>query len=158
MFAKFSVFVSSILVATMALAADATSVTFSDVAARPSYAKVGLGYFTVTSTGADAITGVTSDCCKAVEIHRTEKINGTMRMRRIPELVLKKGKAVRIQPDSAHGEHLMFIGLKQPLKANEKVAVTFTFTKAPPQTVTFPVVAPKASATGLGEPAEAHHH
>jgi copper(I)-binding protein len=53
-----------------AVAADA-SVTFTNTNARPTAGKVGVAFFTATSTKDDAIIGVKSDCCDAVEIHRT---------------------------------------------------------------------------------------
>jgi periplasmic copper chaperone A len=103
------------------------------------FASQALGYFTATATTNDAITSTTSDCCKAVEIHRTEKLNGIMSMRRIAQMTLSKNKPTQVQPDAKGGEHIMFIGLKQPLREGDTVKVNFTFSKAPPQTVVFPV-------------------
>lgn len=127
-------------VTTAAFAAD-SAVTFTEVFARPSAGKVGVAFFTATSTTNDSITSVSSDCCDAVEIHRTEKLNGVMSMRRIAQLKLNKKTATRIQPDSKGGEHMMLIGLKEPLSAGDTVSVTFTFAKAPAQTLTIPVTA-----------------
>jgi copper(I)-binding protein len=79
-----------------------------------------------------------------VEVHRTEKLNGVMSMRRIAEVKLEKNEAVTIQPDAKGGEHMMLIGLKKPLNEGDSVKVTFTFKKSPVQTVTFPVKADAA--------------
>ena len=121
------------------------AITFSEVHARPTAGKVGVAFFTATSTKDDTILSVSSDCCKAVELHRTEKLNGVMSMRRIATLSLKKNTPVRIQPDAKGGEHVMLIGLEAPLKDGDTVKVNFTFSKAPAQTVVFPVKAASAA-------------
>jgi copper(I)-binding protein len=126
------------LFAGTAYAAD-PFVTFSDVFARPAPGEIGVAFFTATSSTNDAVTGVSSDCCKAVEIHRTEKLNGVMSMRRIGELSLKKGTPTLIQPESGGGEHMMLIGLKRPLVEGDTIKVNFTFKKAPARAITFPV-------------------
>jgi copper(I)-binding protein len=149
MFTKILMSLVVLIFASSAMAGDA-SVTFSDMQVRPSIAKVGVGFFTVTSTAHDTITAIHSDCCAAVELHRTEKLNGVMSMRRIAAFNLVKNKVARIQPDSKGGEHLMLIGLKEPLAEGDKVEVTFTFKKAPTQTVTFPV-ASEAPTSGVHE-------
>ncbi len=153
MFNKFvaTVFIALALLSIPALAAKHT-VTIHKAHARPSINGIGIAYFTATSTGNDAITGVTSACCKAVELHRSEKINGIMSMRRIANLSLKKGKPTLVQPESEGGEHMMLLGLKKPIAEGDAVNVTFTFEKAPPQTVSFPVMAPKVSGDS-----HAHH-
>jgi len=135
-----------IIFASSAFAAD-PAITFSEVHARPSAGKVGVAFFTATSTKDDAITSVSSDCCKAVELHRTEKLNGVMSMRRIAQLNLKKKTPARIQPDAKGGEHVMLIGLNDPLKDGDSVKVNFTFSKAPAQTVVFPVKAASVAPT-----------
>lgn len=119
-------------------------VTLSDMHVRPTAGKVGVAFFTANSTVDDAITHTSSDCCEAVEIHRTDKLNGVMSMRRIAEFTLAKNEATPIQPDSKGGEHMMLIGLKKPLNEGDTVKVTFTFKKSPVQTVNFPVKADAA--------------
>jgi copper(I)-binding protein len=154
MLSKALAFVVMMTLAGAAVAADA-AVTFTDTNARPTPGKVGVAFFTATSTVDDAIVSVKSDCCDAVEIHRTEKFNGVMSMRRIPQLTLSKNKPVLIQPESKGGEHVMLIGLKKPLAAGDAVKVDFTFKKAPPQTVSFPVA--PATAAVPAEDSHAHH-
>jgi copper(I)-binding protein len=78
-----------------------------------------------------------------------------MSMRRIAQLTLSKNKPVLIQPESKGGEHVMLIGLKKPLAAGDAVKVDFTFKKAPPQTVSFPVA--PAAAAAPAEDSHAHH-
>ncbi len=138
MSAKSWICIIATLFASAAYAGE-SAVTFSDVFARPAPGEIGVAFFTATSTTDDAISSVRSDCCKAVEIHRTEKLNGMMSMRRIAELSLKKATPTLIQPESKGGEHMMLIGLKQPLVEGDTVKVDFIFKKAPPRSITFPV-------------------
>jgi periplasmic copper chaperone A len=146
MFNKILMSLVVLIFASSALAVE-PAVTFSDVHARPTAGKVGIAFFTATSTKDDTITSVSSDCCKAVEIHRTEKLNGVMSMRRIATLTLKKKTPTRIQPDAKGGEHVMLIGLKEPLAEGDSVKVNITFSKAPAQTLVFPVKAATAAPT-----------
>jgi copper(I)-binding protein len=138
MFAKLSMVLLALIFAAGAHAEE-PSVRFNDKVVYPTAGKVGIGFFTVESSKNDAIIAASSECCKAVELHRNEKINGNMTMRRISELSLKKNKPVRVQPDSPGGEHLMLIGLESPLREGDAVTVTFTLKKAGAQTITFPV-------------------
>ena len=154
MFAKYVATLLTLFLATTVSAADLGAATFSDLQARPTQGKIGIAFFTVTAAKNDSIIAVSSDCCDAVELHRNEKINGIMSMRRIAELSLKKNTPMRVQPDAKGGEHLMLIGLKQPLVEDKEVAVTFTFKKAGTQTVSFPILADKASAGTDSD----HHH
>ncbi len=146
MFHNILVSFAALMFAGAASAAE-PSVTFTDLHARPTAGKVGVAFFTATSTANDTIASVTSDCCKAVELHRTEKLNGVMSMRRIPQMSLNKNKPVRVQPDAKGGEHVMLIGLKKPLSEGDTVKATFTFSKAPAQTVVFPVQSASSKAT-----------
>lgn len=139
MFVRFAAVLVTFCLATTAFAKE-HSVSFTKLHARPTAStKIAIAYFTATSTGKDAILAVRSDCCKAVELHRTEKINGVMTMRRIAELSLEKDTPFDLQPSAKGGEHLMLIGLGKPLNEGDSVTVTFTMKKAGEKTVTFPV-------------------
>jgi copper(I)-binding protein len=158
MFAKLT---AAVCITFFALAAHAVEpkATITEAFSYPTAGKIGIGYFTVTTATDDAITSVASQCCDAVELHRSEKINGIMSMRRIATLSLKKNKPVHIQPDSKGGEHLMLIGLKQPLNVGDDVAVTLTFEKAGTQILVLPVKPRQAAATpDKNTGANGHHH
>lgn len=157
MFAKLAASLSVVLLAFAAHAAEPRA-TLSDAFAYPAAGKIGIAYFTVTTTTDDAITAVSSDCCDAVELHRSEKINGIMSMRRIATLNLEKGEAMRVQPDSKGGEHLMLIGLKQPLTVGDDVVVTLTFDKAGTQKLVLPVKPRQATATPDENTGSGGHH
>lgn len=146
MYARLTGLITALAFTATASAADLGAATFSDMHVRPSNANVAIGFFTITTPTDDAILSMTADCCKAAELHRTERINGAMSMRRISEQPLKKGKALKVQPDADGGEHLMLVGLNAPLAEGDKVSITFTLKKAGEQTVSFPVYADQDSA------------
>lgn len=143
MFAKLATGLTVALFATAAFA----EVTITDPMIKEPAGAVGVAFFTATSNTNDALTGAMSDCCKALELHRSEKINGVMSMRKISKVSLPKGEAVEVQPGARSGEHLMLIGLSKPLKDGDTVDITLSFEKGMTKTVSFPVVKPKAAAS-----------
>jgi copper(I)-binding protein len=165
MFARMLVALAAIFTLSTAHAEDAKP-TVTDAVVYATMAKVGVGFFTLTAPKNDTLEALSSPCCKAVELHRNEKINGMMTMRRIGELSLKKNSPLAIQEGSAGGEHLMLIGLSAPLKEGDSVPVTLTFKKAGAVTVDFPVKARQAKTSTEDEAAPAadethdhdHHH
>ena len=98
----------------------------------------GVAFFHVTSTQDDSILSAKSDCCDAVELHTHTMEKGIMRMRRVDSVPLKANVATVFQPGALH---VMLIDIKEPLKAGDKVPVTFTFEKASEQKVVFTVTA-----------------
>lgn len=67
------------------------------------------------------LVGAHSPAAAHVEVHEMAMQGQTMRMRQIASLPLPKGRAVALAPGRYH---LMLIGLKRPLRAGEKVALT----------------------------------
>ena len=55
-----------------------------------------------------------------------------MRMRQVDAIALPAGKTVKLEPG---GYHLMFVGLKAPLKAGDKFPMKLKFEKAGELTV-----------------------
>jgi len=98
--------------------------------ATPKGASVGAGYLTIKNTGPapDRLIGGTSDVAEEIEVHEMRMDNGIMRMRQVKGgLEIKPGETVEFKPD---GLHLMFVGLKQPLKKGEQVSGTLQFEKS----------------------------
>lgn len=162
MYARFAALLLILSTAASSHAAD-SKVTFLDSYTYPANTQVSIAYFTAKATADDAITGLKSDCCKAVELHRNEKINGAMAMRRIARLTLDKGKAASVVPNAKNGEHVMLIGLKRTLAEGDTLPITFTFENAPEQTVNFQVVhrpgsAPAPAASGSADTDEDVDH
>lgn len=107
--------------------------------ATPGGAKVAGGYLRITNTGttADRLVGGTFARSGAVQVHEMSMANGMMTMRELPGgLEIPAGKSVELSPG---GYHLMFMGLKEPLKEGETVSGTLTFEKAGSVDVSFAV-------------------
>lgn len=58
-----------------------------------------------------------------VEIHNHVQENGVMKMVHVASVAVKAGETLALQPG---GYHLMFFGLKKPLKKGQMVPVTLT--------------------------------
>ncbi|MBB3971507.1 copper chaperone PCu(A)C [Hansschlegelia beijingensis] len=113
--------------------------------ATASGAKVGAGYFTLTNHGAtpDRLVSVSSGFSEKAEMHETTTENGVSRMRPIPDgLEIKPGETIQFEPG---GKHLMFLGLRQPLKQGESVKGALVFRNAGKVDLEFEVKAVGAS-------------
>ena len=58
-----------------------------------------------------------SDISKVVELHTVNMENGVMKMRQVKSILIKANSSIELKPGSFH---IMFIGLKSPLKKDEK--------------------------------------
>ena len=67
------------------------------------------------------LVGGASPVSKHFELHLMRMENGVMEMRELKQIVLPKGKTIRMEPG---GLHVMFIDLKQPIRAGQKVPMT----------------------------------
>ena len=121
-FAGFVVAVASGLFATTA---TAQSMTITDAWARATVAgqKTAGAYAELMSASHAALVAAESPSAASVEIHTMSMDGGVMRMRRVERIELPAGKAVRLAPG---GLHLMLIGIKQQLKAGDKVSLVLT--------------------------------
>lgn len=107
--------------------------------ATPKGATVGGGYFTITNTGnaADRLVGGTSDISNRFEIHQMSMDKGVMKMREVTSgIEITPGQTVRFDPS---GYHIMFVGLKHPLKEGDHIKATLQFEKAGNVSVDFAV-------------------
>ena len=107
--------------------------------ATPKGATVGGGYLTITNTGnaLDRLVGGASDVSNRFEIHEMSMDKGVMKMREITSGVeIKPGQTIRFEPS---GYHIMFVGLKQPLKEGDHIEATLKFEKAGKASVDFVV-------------------
>jgi copper(I)-binding protein len=113
--------------------------------ATPAGAKVGGGYLAITNNGSapDRLVSITSDISDKAELHQMAVKDGVMTMRPIEGgLEIPAGGKVDLKSGAFH---LMFVGLKQPLKQGESFAATLTFEKAGSVEVKFAVEAIGAS-------------
>ena len=114
------------------------------VRAAPVGATAGAAYMTLTNTGAAAdrlVSGASTQATR-VEVHEMSMDGGVMRMRPVDGgLAIPAGGTVALK---AGGYHIMLIGLKGPLSAGGKLALTLNFEKAGAMRLTLPVqAAPK---------------
>jgi copper(I)-binding protein len=117
--------------------------------ATPGGAKIAGGYLKITNNGtsADRFVGAKSDASAHVEIHEMSMSDGVMKMRPLPNgLEIKPGETVELK---SGGYHLMFMDLKQPLKAGDAFKATLQFEKAGPLDVNFSVRGLGATTHGL---------
>lgn len=106
--------------------------------ATPAGAKVAAGYLTVKNTGAEAdrLVSIQSDVSEKAEIHEMAvDAKGVMTMRQVTGGVeIPAGGEVALKPGAYH---IMFMGLKAPVKEGDKFSGTLTFEKAGTVTVEF---------------------
>ena len=107
--------------------------------ATPAGATVAGGYLTITNKGAepDRLNALSSDISARGEVHEMSMKDGIMTMRELSNgLDIAAGASVVLKPG---GLHLMFQGLKTPLKVGQTIPVVLTFQKAGPITATLTV-------------------
>lgn len=110
-----------------ALAADGIEIQTPWTRAVPPTSKVGAGYMTVVNTGTadDRLIAARSGIAARVEIHEMTMDAGVMRMRELKDgLAVAAGQSVELKPG---GYHVMFMGLREPIKAGDVVDVTLVF-------------------------------
>ena len=97
--------------------------------ATPPGASVAGGYASIRNRGAapDKLVAASSPAADHVELHVMAMDGGVMRMRQVKEFDLPAHGELALKPG---GNHLMFIGLKEPFKEGAKVPVTLRFEKA----------------------------
>jgi copper(I)-binding protein len=86
----------------------------------------GGGFLTITNKGqADRLVSASSTVAPTVQLHTMSMDGGVMRMRELPDgIPVPAQSVVELKPG---GMHIMFIGLKAPLKPGQSVALTLRF-------------------------------
>ncbi|RLT99401.1 copper chaperone PCu(A)C [Ketobacter sp.] len=107
------------------------------------------GYFKLHNHGAveRVIVGVASDAASAVEMHTVVEQDGATTMQPLHEVKIAAEDCVMFEP-GAH--HIMFIGLKQPLKEGDEVKLMLQFKNGD----TLPILMPVKRTEDAGH----HHH
>ena len=116
---------------------------------------VGAGYGTIANgeDKADVLLGGSSDAAERVELHETSiNAEGVASMKKVDTAEIAPGKSIELKPG---GMHLMFIGLKAPLKEGETLKAKLKFKNAGDVDVEFPV---KAAGGTASEGHEHMHH
>ncbi|MBS0124609.1 copper chaperone PCu(A)C [Thetidibacter halocola] len=129
--------------AALALAVPAMAdVTIEDAYARSAMpgAPSGAAFMVIANTGAedDRLVEARSDIAARVELHtHMDMGGGVMKMTEVEEgFVIPAGGSHAL---ARGGDHVMFMGLKQPLVQGEAVTVTLVFEKAGEMVVEIPV-------------------
>ncbi len=97
--------------------------------ATPAGAEVAGGYVTIRNRGTapDTLVGGSLDAAAHAEVHAMTMDGGVMRMRPAGPVTVPPGGALTLSPA---GLHLMFTGLKRPLKVGDTVDGTLVFAHA----------------------------
>lgn len=96
----------------------------------PPMAPVGGGFMSIINNGKEADTLVSGETTfsKAFEVHEMSMKDGIMKMAELENgLVIPAGETVSLKPGSYH---LMFIGLTEQLKPDERRKATLKFEKS----------------------------
>ena len=104
----------------------------------------GGAFMSLTNAGPDdRLLSVSSDVAASTELHQMSMdASNVMHMRQVSAVDVKSGQTVSLAPG---GYHVMFVGLKAPLKAGDKFPIKLTFEKAGEVTVEVHVEAPGAA-------------
>lgn len=100
--------------------------------------QAGGGYLSVISATADRIVGGSTPVAQRFELHTMSMKGDVMEMRQLDAIDLPAGTKVELKPG---GLHVMFMGLKEPLKVGSKVPVTLKLEKSGEMKVEFDVMA-----------------
>jgi copper(I)-binding protein len=109
------------------------------VRATPNGATTAAAYVTLTNRGQapDRLLGGETPAARSLQVHEMSMANGVMHMAEVKGgAAIAPGASLKLQPG---GWHIMLVGLKAPLKAGDKVAVTLRFEKAGAVVLTLPV-------------------
>jgi len=101
----------------------------------------------VNKGGADRLLGISADVARSTELHEMKMENDVMRMRQVDGIDVGAGQTVELKPG---GYHVMFVGLKAPLKAGERFPMKLKFEKAGEVTVDVTIDAPGAAMAASG--------
>ena len=120
----------AITVGVRAESIQASSLSISNASARATVAgqKNAAGFLTIENKGSeDTLLSATSSVASSTEIHEMKMDGNVMQMRPVESLNIPAKAKVDLQPG---GYHLMFMGLKEPLKNGAIVEVQLKFQKA----------------------------
>lgn len=127
---------------------------FARASATPT-ARSGAAYVSLMNHGdADRLTGASSPVAAHAEIHRTDMVDGVMKMQPAGALEIPAHGMLEMKPG---GYHIMLMGLAGPLREGERIELTLTFEKAGNVKIDVPVGAVAAGshdhgAASSGEP------
>jgi periplasmic copper chaperone A len=97
--------------------------------ATPAGVSNGVAYLEIRQAGgpSDRLMSVTSPVAGRAELHTHMMDGDVMKMRRVDSVQLTPGEPVVLKP---HGDHIMLMDLKRPLKVGDLIKLTLMFEKA----------------------------
>jgi copper(I)-binding protein len=106
-----------------------TSIQISDARsnALPPTATVGAAYMQIKSGTDDELLSATTPIAEKVEFHTTQNENGMMQMRELAHPRITPDRPLVFAPG---GNHMMLMGLREPLAAGHTFPMTLHFRKA----------------------------
>ncbi len=101
--------------------------------------KVTAAFMTLTNSGTEdlVLTSGSSMVAEKIEFHQHSHVDGMMRMRQVPELVVPAGGELHLEPG---GLHLMLIGLQQVLQEGDKVVLELCAANGGCKAIELPVI------------------
>lgn len=102
-----------------------------------------------------SIVKASSNISKTVELHTHDMKDGVMKMYQIPKIDIAANSKTVLKPG---GLHIMFIGLKHPLKEGNEVTLTLEFSNGKSQTITAPIKKVMAGMKHHGHNHMQHNH
>ncbi|MBU1345639.1 MAG: copper chaperone PCu(A)C [Alphaproteobacteria bacterium] len=100
-------------------------------------------YLTVTSPADDTLVSIASPVAALAQIHESRMESNMMMMRELEAgLPLPAGQAVSLAPGA---NHIMLLGVNEPLRTGDTVPLTLTFATAAPVQITAAVGQPPAA-------------
>ena len=122
-----------LLVAWPASAGDLT-VTGAWARSTPPGAGMGAIYLTIDngSTKSDRLLKLRTSVASAAQVHRTEELDGIVRMREVAVLHVAAGERIEFKPG---GHHVMLTGLGKPLVEGQVFNLELVFEVAGPRKV-----------------------
>ncbi|KUF12189.1 copper chaperone PCu(A)C [Pseudoponticoccus marisrubri] len=126
-------------------------ITVSDAYARAANTKAGAAFMMIENTGEtdDRLVEARSEIAHRVELHTHQDMgDGVMRMTHVEEgFVIPAGGSHAL---ARGGDHVMFMGLKQPMAQGDTVSVTLVFEQAGEVALEIPVDLERKPMHGMG--------
>lgn len=141
------------------LPAWAGDATLGSIAVQKAWARASAGqapngaaFLTIVNSGpqADTLVAASAGVSKTAELHTHIKDGEVMKMRAVESIAIPAGGTVELKPG---GDHVMFMGLTQPLKQGEGFPLTLKFANAGEVKVTVDI----QSAGAMGAAASMDH-
>ena len=110
-------------------AAPGVTVAHAWARATPGGSTVGVAYLEITAASgvSDRLVGVETPAAARAEIHTHLMEDGVMKMRHVETIALKPGGKALLAP---HGDHIMLMDLKAPLKEGDHIKLKLMFETA----------------------------